>query len=78
MVRLITETERNRQALIAIIDDLRQRVERGELRALIVGFATTDGATLTSSSGGASFAEQIGLIELAKHDLIAKSEDRVP
>lgn len=75
-LQLVTESERDQKDVLEVIDDLRARAERGEIRGIIIGYMTTDGGCATRASAGLSYVEKVGLIEIAKADLIAFAEGR--
>lgn len=75
-LKLVTESELDKRDILDVIDDLRERARRGEIRGIIIGFLTTDGCVATRTSAGLNYVEKIGLIEIAKADLTAIAEGR--
>jgi hypothetical protein len=77
-LKLVPRRKLDQQQILEVIDDLRRRAKRGEIRGLIAAFLTTDACSASRTSAGLDYVEKLGLIELAKADLIAFAEGRTP
>lgn len=53
-----------------VLDELQEQYDKGNVQGLVIAFVDKDGHTMTTAQGNISFIEKLGLVEVAKQDIL--------
>lgn len=73
-----TAAEDVRKQVIEVLRLLLGWAEKGQVDCVVIAAVRPDGSICTQTTGGASYTTRIGMFEVAKADLIAQAEGRLP